>query len=279
MPKFNITWNGTANIRIEWENSIIFFDPWFSRNEKADPKIDADLNFVDDGACIFISHGHFDHLQDVPRILEAKPNVQVFCSRIAKDAISTALIGKGLPSSEIDSCLSRVTEVHANQELRLDDKNLVVKVIKSEHIKFDFKSIARALLKFGTWKNPGKFVSLAKSFPKGDIFGYDVRRNDADGRIVFFGSLWDKYPEILKMHAGPDLLFLPIAGRFDAAKIGLKITSIMQPKVVIPIHHDDFYPPISYWVPLEDLKKGVEEKFANIRYLELPVGKPFEIEI
>ena len=65
MTKISLTWNATANVRVEWNDKVIFFDPYFTRNEKADPKIGCDATSVDDNSSIFISHGHFDHLQDL----------------------------------------------------------------------------------------------------------------------------------------------------------------------------------------------------------------------
>ncbi|MHA1680275.1 MAG: MBL fold metallo-hydrolase [Promethearchaeota archaeon] len=271
-----ITWSGTANVRVAWRDQVIFFDPWFSRNEKADPAITNDVDFVDDGSLIFLSHGHFDHLQDVPAILAAKKEARVFCSSEAKNTIKRELEERGLPAGELEGMLERVREISGGDVLSMPECNLEVKVIKSKHVKFDARSVLRALFKWGTWRHAGTLASIAKNYPKGEVLGYDVSFG-GEGRLVMFGSMCISYPDILEKHANPDVLIAPVAGRFNAGKMGLELTRMLSPGLVIPVHHDDFYPPISYWCPIKSLAEGVLSLEPRVVFRELNPQEPTEI--
>ncbi len=279
MGEVSLTWNATANLRVEWKEKVIFFDPWFTRNEHADPKIKNTIDFVDNGTSIFMSHGHFDHLQDIPSILLKKDNVNVYCSPVARATIERQLRATaGVEAPQLAWCIDRVHAIAAGDVITHGGSDIKVEVIKSEHIKFDAKSILRALFKLDFYKNIKTVARIPKEYPKGDVFGYDVHFGD-EGRLVFFGSLCKKYPEILKAHAGPDVLVIPVAGRFNSDKIGLEVTRIVSPKVVIPIHHDNFYPPISYWTPVAALREGAGTLDPPVRYVELPPEKAERVPI
>ncbi|NMC05639.1 MAG: MBL fold metallo-hydrolase [Candidatus Lokiarchaeota archaeon] len=273
MSEISITWNATANMRVEWKNNIIFFDPWFTRNQNADPRLGNTIDFVDDGASIFMSHGHFDHLQDVPAILLAKQHVHVYCSATARSTIEQQLRQKlivGADATRAGSCLDRVHSITAGDAITREGSNITVEAIKSDHVKFDARSVLRVLFSLQAWKGLGDLLKVVKEYPKGEVLGYDVHFGN-EGRLVFFGSLCNKHPEILKQHAKPDVLVLPIAGRFNCDEIALEVTRVVAPKVVIPVHHDDFYPPISYWTPLDALKDGAGKLDPPVRYVELLV--------
>jgi L-ascorbate metabolism protein UlaG (beta-lactamase superfamily) len=273
MGEINLTWNATANLRVGWKGQVIFFDPWFARNEKAEPRLGNTVDFVDNGASIFMSHGHFDHLQDVPSILLKKDKVNVYCSPVARATIEQQLKAMGgIEASKVASCIDRVHAIAAGDTITHAGSDLKVEAIKSEHIRFDMKSIARVLFNLEVWKGMKTMSGILKGYPKGNVFGYDVHFG-SEGRLVFFGSLCKKFPEILKEHEKPDILVIPIAGRFNCDKIGLEVTRIVSPKIVIPVHHDNFFPPVSYWTPLAALKEGAGRLDPPVKYMELAAEK------
>jgi L-ascorbate metabolism protein UlaG (beta-lactamase superfamily) len=279
MGEVTLTWNGTANLRVEWKGQAIFFDPWFTRNEKSEPRLGNTIDFVDNGASIFMSHGHFDHLQDIPAILLKKDKVNVYCSSVARAAIEQKLKEMdGVDATRLASCIDRVHPIAAGDTITHAGSDVTVGVIKSEHILFDAKSILRVLFNLEFWRNIKRLSGTVKGYPKGDVFGYDVHLGN-EGRLVFFGSLCKKYPEILKEHAKPDVLVIPVAGRFNCDKIGLEVTRIVSPKIVIPVHNDNFYPPISYWTPVTALKEGAGKLDPPVRYVELVAEKPETFQI
>ena len=274
-----LTWYATACVRLQWRDTVIWFDPWFSRNDESDPHIHASIDVVDDGSTIFMSHGHFDHLQDVPSILVAKPAVEVYCSAAAKNAIEAQLQTRGeIPASEVPVCMERVHVPSPGDTITLTNPEAKVDVIKSEHVKFDARTILRALFNWKTWKNIKKLVAVSKPYPKGDVFGYDVHLGK-DGRVVMFGSLCTKYPDLLEQHSHPDVLLVPCAGRFDSDRIGVEIARHVKPRHVIPIHQDNFFPPITYHTPTTRLKEGAATLEPPALYMELPFEQPVEFQL
>ena len=269
MVDLTIQWNATANIYVKWKSFVVHFDPWFRRNPFANPKLKGSLEDIDENAIIFLSHGHFDHLQDIPDILVKKENVIVHCSQVAKKTIEGQLYKNLVLKKEaISTIMERVIAINSGDTYTFKDKKLNVDVIKSEHIKFDAKSVLRVLFSLDAWKQVGNLIHVAREYPKGDVFGYDVHFGD-EGRLVMFGSLCKKYPEILKQHANPDVLLVPCAGRFNSDAIACEIARIIKPKLVIPIHHDDFYPPLSYRCPIDKLKEIAQIDEIPTKFLEL----------
>ncbi len=63
-----LTWLGTAGFRIKTGSTTILIDPYLSRNEMARPEQPLNPPDIDDGNLIFVSHGHFDHIMDIPEI-------------------------------------------------------------------------------------------------------------------------------------------------------------------------------------------------------------------
>ena len=64
---------------------------------------------------------------------------------------------------------------------------------------------------------------------------------------------------------------MPLQGHTHIVKIALEYVRALQPKVVIPHHQDNFYPPISSMVDLEPFVEGVPKLAPDteVRVLEM----------
>ena len=94
-----LTWFGTASIALETENTRILFDPFIRRNKKLLPVTVADYCGYD---AILITHGHFDHLMDVPKIMKADQDVPVYCTKTPR----ASLMRDDIPPQRIH-CIER----------------------------------------------------------------------------------------------------------------------------------------------------------------------------
>ncbi len=86
----NITWLGHATIRLQLSDErVILIDPWLTDN----PSCPSELKNPSRCDMIFLTHGHADHIGDVPRLVEAFDPVVVgnfeLCNVLQKQ------IGKG----------------------------------------------------------------------------------------------------------------------------------------------------------------------------------------
>jgi len=77
-----IQWLGTAGFVLRSGNKTLLIDPYFPRNETARPFQPLVPEDFPDADAILISHGHFDHMKDVPEIVR-KSNAVVYCSEKA----------------------------------------------------------------------------------------------------------------------------------------------------------------------------------------------------
>src|SRR5450756_1895909 len=88
MPVFQ--WLGTAGFRITCGDKVILIDPYLTRNERARPVQELRPADMADADYIFISHGHFDHIADVPEIMETA-DAEVYCSPVTAPVSYTHL--------------------------------------------------------------------------------------------------------------------------------------------------------------------------------------------
>ena len=91
-----LTWFGTAGFRLKTDSCTLLIDPYFSRNKKALPKQPLASSDIQDGDVILISHGHFDHIYDVPSVA-ANTGAKVYCGK----GIAETLIRNGMETAHI----------------------------------------------------------------------------------------------------------------------------------------------------------------------------------
>ncbi|MHA1344229.1 MAG: MBL fold metallo-hydrolase, partial [Promethearchaeota archaeon] len=154
----------------------------------------------------------------------------------------------------------------------------IIEVIKSKHIKFDAETIWARLKSKEFWKELKNIIPYGKGFPRGEVFGFATFYKNK--RIIFFGSLYHKYKEILEQYKNCDIFIAPLAGnsKKHLAKKGGQMIDILKPKIVIPIHWDDFFPPISREEDLKPFHLFMKQKHPDIKVLMLEIDKETIIE-
>ncbi len=236
----DLKWLGTAGFEIKINDQVFLIDPYLSRNQNAIPKQNITLYDIKKASQIFISHGHFDHILDVPQI-SRQTHANIYCSDIAADFFKNHQVdAKQIKTVLTDKKLFKFNEYSA-------------KAFFSEHIKFDIKLVFSTLLKINI--QFFKYFPLLSKFPCGPVLSW--RFYIEDKIIQFFGSAGSSSNELEKMRDEPiDILLLPLQGHSDICQIGLNYVKHLKPKIVIPHHQDNFFPPISKSV---DIKPFVEK--------------------
>jgi L-ascorbate metabolism protein UlaG (beta-lactamase superfamily) len=77
-----IKWLGTAGFQVETGDRVFLIDPYLSRNPQAKPVQSLQPRDLAGAGQIFITHGHFDHINDIPAIA-ALGSPAIYCSEIA----------------------------------------------------------------------------------------------------------------------------------------------------------------------------------------------------
>lgn len=250
-----ITWWGTSGFRIKAENLVMLIDPYLTRNEQAHPQQYLNAADIKDAGLIFLSHGHFDHLQDIP-VIARKTGAVVYCSREAGET----MMGMGLKSKQIhEVAIDGFTQTFFGHQ---------AEAFFSTHVAFDKKLILKTLLR--TNINVFKHIYLLRDFPCGQVLSW---RLTIEGTVIHhFGSGGSRPEEMEKLASRPtDILLVPLQGNSDICNIALEYVQVMQPKIVIPHHHDNFFPPISSQIDIQPFIDGVKRECpqTEVRVLEL----------
>ena len=227
-----LQWLGTAGFRIETDDQVFLIDPYLSRDPLSRPVQTLKPSDISDAGQIFISHGHFDHLYDVPAIMAADKS-SVYCSQTA----AATLLREGVDSGRIHAVTT--------DGFALDFGGYRAQAFFSRHVKFDIPLIARTLWRMGPAgilriSNAG----ISSNYPMGQVLSW---RFTVDGySIHHFGSAGFMPGELERLAANPpDLLLVALQGHTHICDIALEYVRIIKPRMVIPHHQDDFYPPIS----------------------------------
>ncbi|MBW1889664.1 MAG: MBL fold metallo-hydrolase [Deltaproteobacteria bacterium] len=235
----NITWFGTAGFKVETGNFTVLIDPYFSRNQQAVPRQPIRASDIEQADMIFISHGHFDHILDVPEIA-ASTKARVYCGR----GTDGTMIRKGLDKDLIHRVVS-------DGEI-FNFGDFQAQAFYSRHVKFDswllFKTLARI-----NFRIPG-YLPLLREYPEGQVLSW---RFLIEGKAVHhFGSGGSTADELENLGRQPtDILLVPMQGHTRIDRIAHQYVKALQPEMVIPHHQDNFYPPISTMV---DTRKFIQ---------------------
>ncbi len=238
-----LTWFGTAAFRISTGTETVWIDPYLSRNTKAFPvqrTRPADLQEVDQ---IFTSHGHFDHIMDIPQIAR-NTDARIYCSQ----ETARTLNREGVPVDRIEQIAADGGKVAGN--------SYVAEAFPSRHVQFDKPLVVKTLLR-SCFQLPG-LIRLMRLYPVGRVFSWRFRINGTT--IHHFGSAGSTPEELARLgKQTTDILLVPLQGHSEICRIALEYVRALKPRLVIPHHQDDFYPPISRQVDVETFVRGVAE--------------------
>lgn len=237
-----LTWWGTAGFRVVTGDQVFLIDPYLSRNAAARPVQPLSPGDVTDGAQIFLTHGHFDHAYDVPGIA-SRTGAAVYCSPAAGEA----LVRQGLDPGQVHTVSAD------GQAFDLGDYQ--AQAFFSRHVRFDWRLIVRTLARMHV--RMFRYLPLLRDYPPGQVLSW---RFTIEGRTVHdFGSGGASSEELNRLAGHPiDVLLVPLQGHTHICDIALNIVRVLRPRLVIPHHQDDFYPPISEMVDVQPLVEGVQ---------------------
>lgn len=250
-----LTWFGTAGFRIETEHHSMLIDPYFTRNNKARPVQQMSASDIEDADSIFISHGHFDHIYDVPTIA-SNTNSTVYCGR----GVDSTLIHNGLTKDLIHRVVSDGEYV--------DFDGLRAQAFYSKHVKFDrwllIKTLARIHFRLS------RYLPLLREYPEGQVLSW---RFTTEGTVIHhFGSGGSSQDELETLgNQSTDVLLVPMQGHTHIDQIAHQYVKALNPKVVVPHHQDNFYPPISTMVDTDNFSRLVKmtNPDTEIRVMEI----------
>ena len=97
-------------------------------------------------------------------------------------------------------------------------------------------------------------------------------------KLTWFGSGGSPAPELEKLGQLPiDILLVPMQGHTHITRIAHRYVASLTPKMVIPHHQDNFFPPISALVDTKPFVNQVQASHPDITVQVLGINQTFEI--
>ena len=258
-----VTWYGAAGFRIEGEAAcsgrVFLIDPYLGHSARAH----AYAYDVGGASGIFVSHGHFDHMASVPRIAR-QTGATVYCSPRARQALRR----QGVRDAQL---------VAARDGDCFDRGAYAARCFNSTHVRFDLPLILKTLLR-SIPSIPRQIWRLGRlrHWPQGQVLSWRFRLPGEGGRIIqHFGSAGWTEMELTRLTAldAPDVLLLPLQGHSRICHIAAHVVERLGPRLVVPHHHDDFYPPLSRAVDILPFVEAVRSRCPTTEVVVPTLGR------
>jgi L-ascorbate metabolism protein UlaG (beta-lactamase superfamily) len=253
-----LTWLGAAGFKVDThEGAVILIDPFFSRPPEATPPLPlqiTDLFPVDE---ILLTNGRFDHALDTPALVK-----QTGAIVHAPEPVCQRLAEKGVPTN----CLQSTT---LNKTKRVG--SVTWQALAGQVSQADSSPTLRALIR--DQMNLAQISNLSRQWPLGEIVAYFFL---ADGlSIIHFGSAGWIDSEIDGLPV--DIALLPVESPPDTDTNVTQLAVKLKPKVVIPHHWDNYYPPLSETIDLSKFEAAMQRQTPPIKVYRPSIGKRFEL--
>ena len=243
-----LKWFGTASVLLEYENTKLLFDPFIPLNKKS---IKPSINEFASIKNILVTHGHVDHISDIPAVIKQGINSVVYCTARPMET----LVLKGVDKN-------RIHKIKPGDVL--DFGPFKINVLRGKHIVFDAIQVIKTLLSPRILANLGNFRHILNEnkvcSEAGETVVYEIAA--ADKRILLMGSL--NLDENTEYPKNADLLVLPFQGRSDLDVYAMDFIKRLEPKKVLLDHFDNSFPPVSSSVDTGTFIKKMKKTFPGI---------------
>lgn len=251
-----LIWLGAAGFKLDTsEGATLLIDPFLSRPSKATPRLPillTDLYPIDE---ILLTNSRFDHAMDTPALTAQTGAIVHAC-----EATCRRFEELGVSKHSLESITPQ-----ASKKLG----SLSWQALPSLVNQLDSSLVLRALT--NNPKNLAVAQELDRRWPPGETFMYYLQ---ADGlSLVHFGSAGWLETEI--KHLQPDIALLPVEGHPNANSAAVQLTARLTPKVVVPHHWDNYYPPLTQQIDLKEFQATINIVAPGIKVYIPTIGQSF----
>ena len=225
-----LQWLGTAGFRLSYEGTHIYIDPYLSRPpfravlraRSLRPSPDKVFSQVPAADAVLVGHTHFDHAMDIPLIAS-----QYRCPVFGSSSMRNLMGLWGVPELARDVELYKVYEIGPFK----------ITFVPSVHSKllFGLRVPAEGELTCDHLDALG-----SKAYKCGDTYAIHI---EVAGTTFYHQGSADLIDDAIR-HRGVDYFLCGIAGRGYTKNFASRILSRLEPRLVVPSHHDNFFRPI-----------------------------------
>ena len=254
-----LTWLGAAGFRVETDEGAIFLlDPFLSRPAAATPTLPihlTDLFPVDE---IFLTNGRFDHAMDTPALVEQTGAIvhaaTSVCHNLARFKVS--------PNS--------LQPVQLDQEKRIG--TLRWQALPGQVSQVDSSPALRALTRDDV--SVADINALDQRWPLGEMITYLFQTEKLS--MLYFGSAG--WVEAVIHEQQPDIVLLPVESPPMPHDHAAQLANLLHPKIIIPHHWDNSYPPLSETIDLNLFEAIIHTSLPQTRVYRPEIGRPFYVD-
>jgi L-ascorbate metabolism protein UlaG (beta-lactamase superfamily) len=234
LPKgLSLTWLGTAGYAFSYQDHTLLIDPYVSRASLADVLLRRRLGsdrqlleqYVPRASAVLVGHTHFDHAVDVPAIAR-RDN----CKAYGSSSLACLMRVHGLADRA-------VTVAHGQ---RYDIGPFEVTFVDSLHAKL---ALGLAVPNDGEISCEHVGALTANQYRCGAVYSMHIR---VAGTSFYHqgsaGLIEERIPAGCRR---ADYLLMGIAGRRFTPHYTERTIRALDPGVIIPTHHDDFFQPLA----------------------------------
>lgn len=259
-----LEWLGTSGFRMAYQGTTILIDPYVTRvplgavvqGRRALPDEAVVARHLPAADAILIGHAHFDHVMDAP-LVARRTGARVLGSR------STARLMRlwGLGDQAVEVEPYRVYELGPFEVTFVPSAHS--KLVLGLGVPFDGDLSCEHLDAL----TPARYAC-------GQVYGIHI----AVGGARFYHQGSAEIVESAVVHRGVDVFLCGISGRGFADRYLARALALLDPGVVVPCHHDDFFRPLD--APMApsfnvDLCGAIEELHAASRDVAIRTLDPF----
>ncbi|GAA2787707.1 MBL fold metallo-hydrolase [Saccharopolyspora taberi] len=255
----HLRWLGIAGWEMAFDGHRLLIDPYLTRQQYAGPDGKMDMRYplevnariIDwvlsdqlGGAPEFIlaTHGHWDHLADVPPLLNHPKWTDQRIRVLGGETHLNLVRAMGIPPAREPDLVLVTGGEHLRFPLRSNEKprpDYTIEVFRSLHSQLGGYGFAPA----GTLTTPPRKPTTLGELVEGGSLGYQITVGDRL-RVMFLSGTAN-FAEREVAGARPDVLVLGASGNaavhdyFERA-----LEALGWPRIVIPSHHDDMVTPL-----------------------------------
>lgn len=241
-----LKWLGCACFEMEFGGLTVVNDPWITGNQATELTWEA----VEKCNYITLTHGHFDHTLDIPKLVE-KFDADVLCG----DGIAPTLLRWA------DLNPMRLYPMPADLELDFDD--VKIKALYGRHVFLPGKAAERAARARMSPYNEGNPDLIEMAF-WGDLEfrNYLFTTNNGTKLLLWGNKLRPDQKNILRREK-PDVAIVQVTGANPPEEMA-KLLQEIGCKVVIPYHFDF---PKDYTHKIKEFGEALANIAPEIQYI------------